>query len=638
MSMSEEVFGYGVFQEQFENRNAYEFCEFEDSSINLGSVLSSAIFKNTSVNRGGLSGVGIFCNNSKNEATIHTDINIFTDGAINTGTINYGIFLDSSVNIGTVLSAAFFAGNSINNGNLSCDSIFTEFSQNSADGKVERTAYITNATQNTGIFALTSLYVQPSGFFPHGYFSGGTKIAPENFNSTTWNLSGVWFVYDENGLGTLADDIYNIGTDITGCFSFHKGVKKFLPEEYIKNGLFSTGLYNNDQVVVASNVFPEKAKDTYLYYSLIDGVSYIANEFYSNGVYQNGIKLNYTSTAEDPKQAKDDRFYYLYDNGVATLAHEVYGTEFYFENGLIAIDYNTSEPNLNVINKWVTVENGLIHYINGPQSTGYYFNGILSGTFITPTFIEQINKWLVYENGTPFNANGSYTNGRFVDGNKLDTSLLTPVSTIDDSTTFYLYVSGAASIANGPFTSGYFVNGKKTGTVQEIQQTIDDPLIFCSYLSGVPLSAEGAYKSGYYDDGKIKTNYTNTTKQSALDDTFFYRYTNGLPNYSYTRYWSSAEMAVVSSDRDWFNIYNWYADVSATDNSNKYEMEEAVVYVLSSTVTPQIYIDDIKWSLYPANNIYSVKSNLIVYSNTNKSFTSNITGTVVTCRGNVILE
>lgn len=639
MSMSEEVFGYGVFQEQFENRNAYEFCEFEDSSINLGSVLSSAIFKNNSVNRGGLSGVGIFCNNSKNESIIQTDISIFVDNAVNEGTVNYGIFLGSSVNLGNVLSAAVFAGNSINNGNLSCDVTFTEYSQNSADGKVEKTAYISTTVQNTGVFNLTSLYVQPSGFFPYGHFQQ-VKTPPENYKSTAWNLSGVWFTYNESGTGELANEIYNIGTDITGCFNFHKGVKKILLEDYVKNGLFSTGVYDNDQLIETTNNFPEKAKDTYLYYNVINGLTYLANESYSNGVYNNGVKVLYTTSLEDPKKARDDSNYYVYNEGVPSLADKVYGTEFYFENGLINTEFNNNEPQLNVINKWVIVENGLIRYLEGPQPTGYYYSGVLSGTYITPTFIEKINKWLVYNNGYPLSASGTYSNGRFLDGDKLPSTSLIPESAIDDPTSFYVYSSGEALIANGPFTVGYFVDGQQAGTVEEIQQTINDPLIYCSYLNGTPLSAQGAYKSGYYINGRIDPTYTTTIKQSAIDDIFSYRYTKGLPSYSYTRYWNPtiSEISIPSSERDWFNIYNWYADVSATDDSNKYEMGEAVVYVLSSTIAPQIYIDDVRWSLYPADNIYSIGSNLVIYSDANGSFTSNITGTVVTCRGNVILE
>ena len=639
--MSDEVFGYGIFLNDLVNTDSYVSAEFQDYTINEGHILSSVIFSQNSINRGMLSGIAVFCDYSINEAEISSDIVVFSDNSVNTGIINHAIFLDNSVNQGIVLSSAFFCGSSINNGSLSSTSIFTDYSQNSANGEAQDVCYISSNVINTGIINLSAAYIEQDGPLPNGYFLNQTKIIPEDYKVKTWEYNGVWFTYNSELQSNLANDVYNTSNNSAGLFAFKKGIKRNLLDIYIKNGPFSTGYYSNDVLLETYNSdfgLPERSKDDFLFYVYVNGYSFLANGAFSTGFYVEGTATEHTSlSTENPYSAQDNQLYYTYLSGIPVLADDLYGTTFYFKDGKIAESTINLTPRLNVINLWTVVEYGNILILNGAYSYGYYVNGVLSGTFVTPTSTLNSNLWLTYIDGMPQPLpHGYYTNGVYVSGVVTEETLHTPITAIDgQGLTYYVYNNGQPILAQGPFTNAYFNVGQLSGSFNFLQPTIDNPNIFCAFIDGSAINANGAYKSGVYINGSINNLYTNTEKQSVEDDTLFYRFIGGYPDYSVTTYWYSSSLS-AESNIDWFNIYNWYSDAFLTDNSNHYYEASSTVFVLASPYTPQIYIDDERW--IEPTNIVATGVNLSLLSNINKTITTNISCTVLTCRGNVILE
>ena len=170
-------------------------------------------------------GTGIFNENATNYGNLSAAV--FVGSAANYGIIDNGVFLDNSINLGIVVNNAVFGGTSSNEGTVGGDALFVNYSSNTGtvEGNVQKetTATVPAETVNGSI----EQYNQPNGASVYGYYDNGVKVGPVNYSTVTYEVSGVWYEYNENGNSSLAEGLYedSLGTK----YYFIKGVKTNKP-------------------------------------------------------------------------------------------------------------------------------------------------------------------------------------------------------------------------------------------------------------------------------------------------------------------------------------------------------------------------------------------------------------------------
>lgn len=218
------------------NEGIISIAKFKESSINSGSITESASFSDTTVNTGSISGTATFSNSASNTGGTIDGSAIFSDTTLNTGTVSEAVFIGSSNNIGIITLSAYFADTSINGGTIQGDAIFSDTTTNT--GIIKGNAQIAATADNsTGtISGSITVYTQPDGYYQNGYYSGGVKTAPPNYNTVVYQINNYWYKYDASGNGGLATGNYSDGTSM---FTFDNGIKglSYIPE-FLPDGTF----------------------------------------------------------------------------------------------------------------------------------------------------------------------------------------------------------------------------------------------------------------------------------------------------------------------------------------------------------------------------------------------------------------
>lgn len=218
------------------NSGTVSIATFEESSLNSGSITEFASFSDTTVNTGSISGTVTFSGSASNTGGTIEGNAVFSDTTVNTGTVSQAVFIGSSSNTGIITLSAFFADTSINSGTVEGDAIFSDSTTNT--GTIEGNAQIASTADNSSgtVSGSVTVYVQPDGYFANGYYSGGVKTAPPNYNTVVYQVGNVWYKYDASGNGSLATGNYSDGTSM---FTFNNGVKgaAYVPE-FLPDGTF----------------------------------------------------------------------------------------------------------------------------------------------------------------------------------------------------------------------------------------------------------------------------------------------------------------------------------------------------------------------------------------------------------------
>ena len=489
-----QVLNRGFFNNNAANFDIVRDARFRGFSVNVGTVLDYVTFLSGSTNVGRISGSAIFKDFTENSGGGHIEeYAVFAGNSVNYGTVKTAVFLESAINQGTILLSATFAGNSANGkqGTVAVSAIFTETAANS--GSVTGQALFGLSAVNTGTFSVSSSYEQETnGFYSYGYYIDSVKIAPEDYNIQVYQVGDKWYKYDQNGVGIVAEGMFNNGS---GQFNLYKhGEVKTFPTYIFKENKYSIGYYDDNYLVTnynSPNGVPEKAVDTFLFYTYLSGAATVADGAFSDRFYVNGSKsFTYTKT-DVPLKAKDNNLFYTFING-------------------------TPSPGA------------------GSYTFGNIVNGALSNTIITPvTALDADTKWFVYTNGVSISATGAFSNGYFLSATK--TGTFVRPQTARDNSDYYLYADGIPTAAFGAYTNGFF-NPRGKMTVLEIltpaqAQDRNTPAWYVYSSTGVPQSADGPYSNGFYDNGVIDSAYSSlsgTPEDIAIDDSLFYIYTNGV--------------------------------------------------------------------------------------------------------------
>ena len=243
-----ELIGRGIFYDNSKNLGVVTTAEFDDLSINSGTVLDTVVFQNSAANTGTLSGEVIaFYDSSENIGNNIKHTPVFADYSINDGIINTGNFINYSTNSGTVTVSSSFADYASNTGTLQGSAFFVEDTTNS--GSIEL-AQITGNFTNTGTIASSAVYIPANGYYVHGYYFNGQRQAPPNYVVQVYKIDNFWYKYDSVGNSLLASGIYNDGIAL---FNFERGIKKneVVPTyQYIRLG-YAT---NDSNVIIDSTV------------------------------------------------------------------------------------------------------------------------------------------------------------------------------------------------------------------------------------------------------------------------------------------------------------------------------------------------------------------------------------------------
>jgi len=204
------------------NDGTVSVAKFEESASNSGSITESASFSDTTVNTGSISGTATFSGSASNTGGTIEGSAIFSDATVNTGTVSEAIFIGSSNNTGIITISAAFADTSINGGTIQGDAIFSDSTTNT--GTIEGNAQIASSADNSSgtVSGSVTEYIQPDGYFPNGYYSGGVKTSPPDYNTVVYQVGIFWYKYDASGNGGLATGNYNDGTSM---FTFDNGIK-----------------------------------------------------------------------------------------------------------------------------------------------------------------------------------------------------------------------------------------------------------------------------------------------------------------------------------------------------------------------------------------------------------------------------
>jgi hypothetical protein len=211
------------------NSGTVSIATFEESSLNSGSITESASFSDTTVNTGSISGTVTFSGSASNTGGTIEGNAVFSDTTVNTGTVSQAVFIGSSSNTGIITLSASFSDTSINSGTVEGDAIFSDSTTNT--GTIEGNAQIAATADNSSgtVSGSVTVYVQPDGYFANGYYNGGVKTAPPNYDTVVYQVGNVWYKYDASGNGSLATGNYSDGTS---TFTFNNGVKgaAYVPE------------------------------------------------------------------------------------------------------------------------------------------------------------------------------------------------------------------------------------------------------------------------------------------------------------------------------------------------------------------------------------------------------------------------
>jgi len=343
------------------NSGTVSIATFEESSLNSGSITESASFSDTTVNTGSISGTVTFSGSASNTGgTIEGNV-VFSDTTVNTGTVSEAVFISSSSNTGVITLSAYFADTSINSGTVEGDAIFSDSTTNT--GTIEGNAQIAATADNSSgtVSGSVTVYVQPDGYFANGYYSGGVKTAPPNYDTVVYQVGNVWYKYDASGNGNLATGNYSDGTSM---FTFNNGVKgaayvpEFLPDgtfirtENNPNPYTGTGANNNTNGtvdVVADGNGGERYGD--YYYPAINAVTF--------------GQINDTITISEISQS--------FDNGDIDILSD--GNGGYYQSN----SYNIPSQG------YIFTTDGTNNYV--ADGSGGYYSCLVSGTFIRTDII-----------------------------------------------------------------------------------------------------------------------------------------------------------------------------------------------------------------------------------------------------------
>lgn len=302
--------------------NAGSICSsaiFGDASVNSGSV-QKATFSGTSSNLGSVSGSAVFAETSSNLGVV-LQTAVFNGSAVNVGSISGAVvFAGSATNSGTVTEASFI-GTSINAGIVTQLAVFADSASNSSAGTVQGDAVFADTTSNSGLIqgdvevaatasnsgtvqGSSSVYTQPDGYFANGYYSGGSKTAPPNYETVVHLVGSFWYKYNASGIASLATGNYNDGSYL---YNFESGIKGSI-------------------VTLIEDIFTDAS---------IDGAYNITPYSYTthnSRFYQDGIPYTGTHSVTDYQVQSDEYGPYGYTTSTRDIVFVV-GTEV---NGTVA--------------------------------------------------------------------------------------------------------------------------------------------------------------------------------------------------------------------------------------------------------------------------------------------------------------
>ena len=261
------VVNTAVFADSAENSGTITTtAQFSGTSINSGVVLSAAKFFESTTNSGSISGTAVFSGSAENTTGTVQGAAVFLDTAVNTGTISGAVvFTGTSVNNG-VVAEAIFIGSSQNGGTVTSNAIFADNAGNLSTGLVAGSAVFALNSVNAGtvqgdaavaetangaqgtVQGTTTTYIQPDGAYIYGYFSGGVKTAPQNYQLLAYNILDFWYGYDNLGNAQLANGIYSDGTFY---YMFENGFKGAIePYQFYSHVLSNVSLYSIDASLI----------------------------------------------------------------------------------------------------------------------------------------------------------------------------------------------------------------------------------------------------------------------------------------------------------------------------------------------------------------------------------------------------
>lgn len=362
---------------------------FGADAINCSSssILGAAAFIDTASNQGTVS-VASFSNTAVNEGTVVSAV--FSDGAVNVGSLTSGTFLGTAVNsgvvdvaeffgtasnVGVIVEAAKFADTSSNVGVVSGSAIFadTSVSNGVVEGAVQLGVNVTEG-ENQALTETPTEYTQTDGFFPNGYYSGGSVTFPPNYQTVVYKVGQFWYQYDVIGVGSIANGIYSDGTSVANggdaiMFVFLNGVKgsqKSIAKTINGTNYFYTGTIGNGTILYTDAALTSLATNLVLNAGYLNS-NEIDDLYVTNGQGQ--------VTIEYGKQTSVGGYYYY---GTIAGGTVLYGDQFTTVANLASYTLIGDNNNDNSVEYVRTTNVGIICEVRGPQSvelngTNYYY-------------------------------------------------------------------------------------------------------------------------------------------------------------------------------------------------------------------------------------------------------------------------
>ena len=263
----------GIFTGTSTNAGQVSAANFSGSSVNDGVVVTSASFTDTTVNNGELSGIATFAVSSTNNGTIYDSV-VFADTTVNAGQISgTATFRDNTQNTGVVagpviftgnavnnntVAQAIFLGNSVNAGTVSVSALFADSAGNAGTGVIQGYTIFADNAVNSGtvngdadfgpdtsntlgtVTGNVGSYTQSNGYLPNGYYAGGVKTAPADYDIIVHLVGSFWYKYDESGNGSLATGNYYDGSS---WFAFNNGIKTVVYNKPINSRRWTDSIY-----------------------------------------------------------------------------------------------------------------------------------------------------------------------------------------------------------------------------------------------------------------------------------------------------------------------------------------------------------------------------------------------------------
>lgn len=243
-----------------------------------------------------------------------------------------------------------------------------------------------------------------------------------------------------------------------------------------------------------------------------------------------------------------DRIYFTFDCGTSYLANGYYSNGIFCGNGRLALEFYPSLTPQCVLDNacYYIYDTGYQAILaNGNFSNGYFINGEedLNYICLTPTSTQDDGRYFYYCNGTAYMAEaGPYCNfyichtfGSASNFVACEYTCLLPQAAFNTDCNYFTYISGIANSATGAYSNYYFEPATCVATTCSITMPIaaQDNCIFYTYCDGCAAIVTGcrndvpgydAYPTGAYNFGDNGENNPVPC---------FYEYKNGPYEYTY---------------------------------------------------------------------------------------------------------